>query len=549
SMIRCNDNQWYNANEDYYEGVECISDSDCDDGNECTDNECNGGVCEYVDSADDTACSGGICCAGSCGAPVCENNADCDDSNTCSEDTCNDGGTCVAQCTYDTETECIDSDGCCPTSCSYLTDNDCDEAEQCWDKDDQYLYYSSSQFKKFCLCAEGEYDYDNYHYAGYLDGAKYLDTGNNENWETEKTKNSMADRIECNDDIWYYTNRNYYLDSDAECFNNNDCDDGNGCTDDECNGGVCEYPGSADDTACSGGICCAGSCGAPVCENNAGCDDNNTCSEDTCSNAGTCNAECTYDTETSCIDSDGCCPASCDYLTDNDCSQAELCWDKDDEYLYWSTNQFNKFCLCAEGTYGYSSYQYGGYFDGAKYSDTGNNENWETEGTKYSMANSLKCKDGNWYNTNRNYYFDSDAECFNNDDCEDEDSCTVDTCVANECVEDVIDTCDNDDQCCPTACDYTTDNDCEQGDLCWEGDNTYIRKDSDDLKKLCKCIIGDYNYASYNYYDDMDVVYQYKNDDNNENWAVEIREDTDGVYQIRCKDYNWYDVNVDYYYT
>ena len=82
-------------------GPACSSDTDCDDGNECTDDACiNPGTedayCENTPVADDTACSGGICCSGVCSAPACSEDTDCRDDDACTMDTCINGGTCTA---------------------------------------------------------------------------------------------------------------------------------------------------------------------------------------------------------------------------------------------------------------------------------------------------------------------------------------------------------------------------------------------------------------------------------------------------------------------
>jgi len=48
--------------------IECGGAEDCDDGNECTEDICNGGVCEYPPVEDGTACANGagVCQAGTC---------------------------------------------------------------------------------------------------------------------------------------------------------------------------------------------------------------------------------------------------------------------------------------------------------------------------------------------------------------------------------------------------------------------------------------------------------------------------------------------------
>jgi MYXO-CTERM domain-containing protein len=50
--------------------VACLSDTDCDDGDECTDDACVTGLCETVSSAPGTPCSTGVC-DGATTAPAC----------------------------------------------------------------------------------------------------------------------------------------------------------------------------------------------------------------------------------------------------------------------------------------------------------------------------------------------------------------------------------------------------------------------------------------------------------------------------------------------
>jgi len=83
------------------------------------------------------------------------------------------------------------------------------------------------------------------------------------------------------------------------------------------------------------------------------------------------------------------------------------CWSASYRYLYMNSNQFRKFCKCAQGTYGYSSYiSVSGRKTAYQYVDAGNNENWETKSiSTYASANRVKCTDGKWYYTNQDYYY------------------------------------------------------------------------------------------------------------------------------------------------
>ena len=81
------------------------------------------------------------------------------------------------------------------------------------------------------------------------------------------------------------------------------------------------------------------------------------------------------------------------------------CWNGNNQYIIRNSNQFKKFCKCAEGTYAYSSYGYAwGKLTAYQYVDSGDNENWETSSTLYYFpANRIKCSDGNWYYLNQDY--------------------------------------------------------------------------------------------------------------------------------------------------
>lgn len=65
-----------------------------------------------------------------------------------------------------------------------------------------------------------------------------------------------------------------------------------------------------------------------------------------------------------------------------------------------------KFCKCAQGIYGYSSYSYSyGRKTVYKYVDSGNNQNWEVTSTPSNYpVYRVKCTNGSWYSTNQDYY-------------------------------------------------------------------------------------------------------------------------------------------------
>ena len=115
----------------------CLSDPDCDDENECTDDTCNAGTCEYSNTSvpcDDLlfcngadTCAGGSCslhagdpcaggaeCADTCdeGAQTCNTSAGTpctDDGNLCTDNECDGAGSCAANGNTD---PCDDGDAC-----------------------------------------------------------------------------------------------------------------------------------------------------------------------------------------------------------------------------------------------------------------------------------------------------------------------------------------------------------------------------------------------------------------------------------------------------
>jgi hypothetical protein len=77
----------------------CETAADCNDGNECTGESCNDGVCEYATIVSGTPCFGGYC-NGVAGAEICipkqcENDSSCSDGVACTAEVCGDSHLCV----------------------------------------------------------------------------------------------------------------------------------------------------------------------------------------------------------------------------------------------------------------------------------------------------------------------------------------------------------------------------------------------------------------------------------------------------------------------
>ncbi len=96
----------------------------CDDGNECTDDSCNPATgCGYADNSnacdDDHACTGNdVCFEGDCvGTPIpgcveCTDDSQCDDGNGCTDDTCDPSEACV----HANNSQACDDDNACTTN-------------------------------------------------------------------------------------------------------------------------------------------------------------------------------------------------------------------------------------------------------------------------------------------------------------------------------------------------------------------------------------------------------------------------------------------------
>lgn len=221
---------------------ECTVDADCDDGLYCNgvetcqsgdcqvgapidcsslNDQCNIGTCdEATDSCvaqpvnEGLACDDGLFCnvGETCQSGVCTGGStrDCGDEEPCTIDSCDeDLDVCVS-----TWPACGLEDGCCGPECDYAIDNDCSAVEPalCWSGGNGYLYRRNGQAKKFCKCAQGDYGYNKYKYSrGRKTVYKYLDTGNNENWEVSSISSYISVyEVICTDGVAYPTNKDYY---------------------------------------------------------------------------------------------------------------------------------------------------------------------------------------------------------------------------------------------------------------------------------------------------------------------------------------------------
>jgi YD repeat-containing protein len=83
---------------------------------------------------------------------------------------------------------------------------------KCWNADNKYLYENSAQYKKFCKCVSGVYDYNETSQLSLDDSAYgYVDPEDNGNWAVNnQSSGSPVYQVKCSDTGWYLTNQTYY---------------------------------------------------------------------------------------------------------------------------------------------------------------------------------------------------------------------------------------------------------------------------------------------------------------------------------------------------
>lgn len=86
---------------------------------------------------------------------------------------------------------------------------------------------------------------------------------------------------------------------------------------------------------------------------------------------------------------------------------AVKCWSGINKYLYKATDQAKKFCKCAQGSYGYSSYKLStGTKTVYKYLDAADNTKWDVTSVSFrNPISSVTCTDGKAYLTSLDYSF------------------------------------------------------------------------------------------------------------------------------------------------
>lgn len=264
----------------------------------------------------------------------------------------------------------------------------------------------------------------------------------------------------------------------VECLEDDECDDGNECTGFYCEGGLCRNPHLECGTSCATGVCengeCVGikqlgeSCSCEICDEGLHCYqgkcavkpvcDNGVCDRDECRN---CPQDCTME---DCADNGRCDTAVGENCKNNEeeCKCGRLECDPTQEAAD-EKGCYSAFCgdgICAE------------------------NEDCTLCPADCGCKRGEDCIDGKCFLI---------TECDTDRHCDDNDPCTVDKCVSNECVHEDQIGCPLEDTCYPIGTQQVVRG---QSGYC-SYDETWWTTKSDDAKCLMdfECNSGECNYG------------------------------------------------------
>jgi hypothetical protein len=191
------------------------------------------------------------------------------------------------------------------------------------------------------------------------------------------------------------------------CTLDSDCNDNNSCTTNTCVNGNCSY------TLIENCVLCVLS---------SQCNDSNTCTTDVCSEG-----RCTY------LQIPGCTPC----VSNLNCEDNNSC-----------TNN-----MCFQGRCLYTSV-----------------DNCKSCTLDSDCNDNNSCTNNLCLNNTCSYNLVSGCKsCTSSSQCNDNDPSTTDTCLDNKCKYTKITACINNDNYCPTGCNYTNDNNCAFTSLCGNG--------------------------------------------------------------------------------
>ncbi|MGB0714419.1 MAG: hypothetical protein ACPGXK_00980 [Phycisphaerae bacterium] len=512
---------------------ECLGDGDCSDGNPCTDDACVNDACEFTNNV--AACDDGdnctendVCAGGTCaGAAIvcdsgqtcdpadgvckeCLGNGDCNDNDVCTDDACVDN-LCVftdntAPC--DDNDNCTENDACSEGSCAgapvvcdqgqvcdpadgackgCLGDGDCDDGNVCTDD----------------ACVSNECEFTN--------NTDACDDGDN------CTENDACAGGGCAGTPVVCDMGQTCDPSDGvckECLGDNDCDDGNACTDDACTDNACVFTDNSDECddgdnctendVCNGGSCAGSAVVCPPeeicdpadgvckeCLTSADCDDGNVCTDESCDSSGTCvftNNTAACDDGDNCTDTDVCAEGSCagspvvcgmgqvcdpadgsckGCLGDGDCNDGNPCTDdacvnNDCEYTN-NTDSCDDSDNCTENDV---------CTNGACVGEAVECTNGEVcdpaDGTCKQCITNADCDDGNectaeLCSVGRCFFANLTTPCDDGDNCTENDTCSLGSCSGTTVVCGMDQVCDPADGVCKEC---LADGECDDGDLC-----------------------------------------------------------------------------------
>ncbi len=198
--------------------------SDCDDGNACTDDVCTDGVCD--NSADDTnACDDGSACSTDdhCASGVCVGNTACNDDNPCTDDVCD----AQAGCSHNADDSNVCSDGNACSSDDHCVSGTCTGNTACYDNNP--CTTDTCEPQTGCVFTALEND------TVCNDGSACTTGEKCQGGQCVGSAVVCDDGNACTDDSCDPVSGCVHSDDDS-----NACNDGNACTmNDHCSGGNC----------------------------------------------------------------------------------------------------------------------------------------------------------------------------------------------------------------------------------------------------------------------------------------------------------------------
>ena len=428
----CDDGLYCNGAEDCVDGS-CVAGTaiDCSDGVDCTDDSCN----ESTDSCDnvtnDANCDNGLYCDG---AEVCDSvtgceagtAVDCDDGVACTDDSCNETTDSCDNVANDDNCDnglyCDGDEWCDAASdCQSGTAVDCDDGVGCTDD-------SCNETTDSCDNVTNDANCDN---GAFCDGTETCDATLDCQSGSDPCPGQLCDEstdtcydclenADCADGV-YCNGEEQCVDGVCEAGTAVDCDDGVGCTDDSCNETTDSCDNIANDNLCDNGDYCDGAetCDAALdCQTGAAvdCDDGVSCTDDSCNES-----------------TDSCDNIANDSLCDNGvyCDGAEVCHitlgcqsgtavDCDDG-VSCTDDSCNESTDSCDNVANDANCDNGLWCDGTETCDAVND----------CQAGVEPCESGEYCNEETDTC--ESVECVEDEDCDDDNACTTDTCVDGVC--------------------------------------------------------------------------------------------------------------------